>query len=51
MLTKLFEMCLHTKLSHCGITGMQFGFKKGSGCERGIYIKKLMLLIIFKEAV
>ena len=29
-----FEMHLYTKLvGHCGITGMQFGFEKGGGCE------------------
>ena len=30
-------MCLYSKLvSYCGITGMQYGFEKGGGCERSI---------------
>ena len=33
VLAKLFEMCLYSKLvGYCDITGMQYGFEKGSRC-------------------
>ena len=37
VLAKLFEICLYSKLIiFCGITGTQYEFEKGGGCERSI---------------
>ena len=52
MLAKLFEMCLYSKLvDYCGITGMQYGFEKRSGCARSISTVVNVVNYFFKKVV
>ena len=44
-------MCLYSKLvDYFGITGMQYGFEKGGGCERSISTV-VNVKLFFKEVV